>query len=79
MFIKITLGEFLDIHNVNYSHDNIAVKIAKRLEASLGFNRDAIIPFNNETFGYYCEHIELIEKQEIMKEDLADLYEKWES
>ena len=76
MLIQITLGEFLDIHNANYSHDSLADRLAKLLEASLGFNRGAAIPFDNATFGYYCDHIELIEKQEILKEDLADLYEK---
>ena len=64
--LKITLGQFLAIHNANYNHDNVANKIVKRLEASCGYERGVVIRFDNPILGEYTDYINnLLSKEEL--------------
>lgn len=58
--LRITLAQIVAIHNANYSHDMKANKIIDRLSASFGYDRGAVIPYNNEIIGEYTDHIETL-------------------
>jgi len=64
--LRITLGQFLAIHNANYNHDTGADRIAKRLAASFGFENGVVIRFDNPILGEYTDYINnLLSKEEL--------------
>jgi hypothetical protein len=60
MLIKCTLAQICAIHAANYSHDIKASYLMDKLERSYSYDYAAVIKYDDEIFGDYCDHLETI-------------------
>ena len=61
MLIKCTLAQVKAIHAANYAQDTKANQLMDKLERSYSYDRGAVIKYNDETFGDYCDHLETLD------------------